>query len=461
MNIRDSSYGYWSSNGSFLWVTAGAVIGIGNVTRLPYLMSEYGGLVFLAAYLLALLLVSLPLLTTEWMMGRWMRDDLVNGFIKIAQTANARREWAVIGLLSLVGAILVLSFYSVIAGWSGAYAIRSAAGLASGMNEAEARTLFLNLAQDPERGLSWHTIFMVFTTIIVAHGFKDGIEHAAKRLVPAVLVLAIFIFLYALSHGSTDATLHYLLRPDLAKFGWRGALEAIQQAFFTVALGMGSMMALGSYLPAGAPIKKLALITIAIDTAFSLIIGFAVFTLVLQAKLTPVPGLALLFEVLPRALPVGMSGVLVLVAFYAMIFLSTLAAGITLLEGVTRLHMDWQRYTRVFAAMTAAVMIWFLGIGSLLSFSTLQEHRLFGRNFFEWIQFLTAGCFTPLTGLLLCVFSSRILPAELAKRAFGESEAALFKVWAWTLRFPARIALILLLLYSAGLLEWLAGLWNL
>jgi NSS family neurotransmitter:Na+ symporter len=461
MNIRQSSYGYWSSNAAFLWVAGGAVIGIGNVARLPYLMSEYGGAVFLVAYLLALLLVGLPLLVTEWMIGRWMRDDLIYGFLKLTQAANARRAWVVVGGMALTSAILILSFYSVIAGWSQAYALRSAAGLINGASAEKVRTIFLGIAQDPERGLSWHTIFMVFTAIIVAHGFRDGIEHAARRLVPTAYLLAFIVFLYALNKGDTAGTLHYLLAPSFAKFGWRGLMEAIQQAFFTLALGMGAMMAVGSYLPANAPLKKLGLTVLVMDTVFSLLVGFSIFSLALKAKLTPIPGLAMMFEILPQALPSDLGGILVLVGFFSMMFIATLAAAITLLEAVTRLQMDWQRVTRVFAAVTAAVLIWFLGIGSLLSFSVIQDYRVLNFNFFEWLQFLTASWLAPACGLLTCIFASRIMPKELARHAFGESEPKLFGAWLWALRFPARIALILLLAYSAGLLTWLAKLWNL
>src|SRR3569623_66992 len=196
MNIRESSYGYWSSNRAFLWVAGGAAMGIGNVARLPYLMGEYGGVVFLAAYLLALVVVGLPLLTTEWMLGRWMRDDLVNGVARLVEASKAHKVWIVIGALSLVGAALILSFYSVVAGWSAAYVARVAGGVLSGVDADHAHATFLHLAQDPERSLTWHTLFMVVTCIIVAHGVRDGSDQGARRLVPATFILAIGICAY-------------------------------------------------------------------------------------------------------------------------------------------------------------------------------------------------------------------------------------------------------------------------
>lgn len=461
MNIRESSYGYWTSSSSFIWVAAGAAMGIGSVARLPYLMGEYGGVIFLAAYLVALLVVGLPLLVTEWMLGRWMRDDLISGFARLAEAAHARRSWVVIGGLSLIGATLILSFFSVIAGWSAAYAIRGASGLLSGISADKAQHIFLGLAQDPERGLTWHTMFMIIACVIVAHGVRDGIEHAARRMVPAAFILAILICGYALLQGDPSQALSYLLTPSLSKFGWRGALVALHQAFFTLGLGMGVMLALGSYLPANAPLKRIALLVILMDTVFSLIAGLAIFILIFNAGLQPAPGLALTMEVLPQALPLGLTGALLSAGFYTMLLLITLCSAIALLEPVTRYLQDRQRTTRVFAATTSAMMIWFIGLGSLLSFSVLSNVKLFGMNFFEWVQSLTASWFAPACGLLICIFASRIMPRELCLAAFGRRDSWQFSLWRNALRYPARIALIVLLVYSSGLLDWLASLWSL
>jgi NSS family neurotransmitter:Na+ symporter len=461
MNIRESSYGYWSSNRAFLWVAGGAAMGIGNVARLPYLMGEYGGLVFLAAYLLALLVVGLPLLVTEWMLGRWMRDDLINGFAKLVEAAKAHRVWISIGVLSLVGAALILSFYSVVAGWSAAYAVRAASGMLNNVDTDHAHGIFMYLAQDPERGLTWHTLFMVVTCIIVAHGVRDGIEHAARRLVPTAFILSVLLCAYALLHGDSAAAVAYLLTPDFQKFGWRGAVVALNQAFFTLGLGMGVMMTLGSYLPASAPLTRLAIVVILMDTAYSLVAGLAVYALIFNAHLEPASGLALIFEVLPQALPHGPVGMMIGTAFFLMLLTTTLMSAVALLEPVARFLMDWQRATRVFAAVWSAVLIWLVGIGSLLCFSVLQGVLVLNRNFFEWVQILTSNWFAPGCGLLICIFAARIMPREMSRIAFGEGDAWLYGAWNFMLRYPARVALIVVLVYSAGLLDWLASLWGL
>lgn len=460
MNIRESSYGYWSSSRSFLWVAAGATVGIGNVARLPYLMGEHGGIWFLAAYVLCLLLLGLPLLMSEWMLGRWMRDDPISGLRRLIATANAVRPWVVIGWLSLAGAVMILSYYSVIAGWSLAYAVRAAGGVLNGLAPEQARAAFFQLAQDPERGLSWHTIFMVVACIIVVHGFRDGIERAALRMLPAAFFIAIALCVYALASGSTSEALKFLLQPDVHKFGWRGALEALHQAFFTLTLGVGAMFALGSYLPARAPLMQLALGVILIDTLFSLLAGLAIFALIFSAGVEPVRGVALLFQALPAALPAGIGGVLVGVSLYTMLFLVTLTSATALLEPLTRFLMDRFRTTRVFAATSSALLIWYLGLGTLLSFGVLQDVRLLGRNFFEWMQWLTVSWFAPTCSLLVCIFAARILPEELSRSAFGERGTWFYPVWRGLLRYPVRLGLIVILCYSAGLLEWAAAFWG-
>lgn len=460
MNIRESSHGYWTSSRSFLLVAAGATVGISNMTRVPYLMGEYGGAAFLAVYALALLLIAAPLLAAEWMLGRWTRDDLIAGFRRLANVARAPSAWTAVGVMSLAGAVLILSYYSVIAGWSMAYTFRIAAGGFSGMTDDAAAEVFLDLARDPERSLSWHTLFMVITCIVVAHGFREGIERAAIRVVPAAALLITGLCIYATATADAAPALRWLLAPDFGRLGWRGVIEAMHQAFFTMSLGIGVMMNLGVYLPAAAPVKRLALTLIVVDVAFSVLAGVALFTMIFAAGLQPAPGLALIFQVLPRSLPPTIGGTLFGVAFFLTLFLVTLSSATALLEPMTRYLIDRLRWTRVFAATSSALGIWYLGLGSLLSFSLIQDAELWGRNFFEWVQFLTASWLAPATGLLVCVFVVSIMPRALTAAVWGERDLWLYRAWFFLLRYPARLGLIAILLYATGALDLLVRFWT-
>jgi NSS family neurotransmitter:Na+ symporter len=460
MAIRESSYGYWSSYRGFIWAASGAAIGIGNIARLPYLAGEYGGIIFLTAYVAALALVCWPLLMAEWMLGRWTREDLISGLGRLAEAARVRRAWVLIGTLSLIAAVLILSYYSVIAGWSMAYAFRAAGGALDNLDSESVQTVFFTLAQDPERSLAWHTIFMVIACIVVASGVRDGIERAANYLVPAALLLMLSLFIYAYTEGHGQAAIAHMLAPDWSRFGWRGALEALHQAFFTMALGLGAMYTYGSYLPASAPLARLAAVVIAIDTLFSLVAGCALYSLIFAAGLDPAPGLTLLFQVFPLTLSQGAAGNAVATLVYLVLLFTTLIAAAALMEPAVRYSVERLRITRVSAAMSSAIIIWFLGIGTLLSFNVWQGAEIFGRNFFDWLQWLTGRVLLPLIGLLLSVLIARILPAELMGEMWGEGNPRLRAVWQWLLRFPVRLALIVLLLYCVGFVDFLVWLWS-
>lgn len=460
MPIRESSYGTWTSSHSFIRVAAGAAMGIGNVARLPYLAGEYGGGAFLLVYVLALMVIGWPLLVAELTFGRWTRQDPFSGLQSLAAEAKARAAWGAIGGLACLTAVLVLSYYSVVAGWSIAYAMRGASGLFEGLNAQTAQTMFLNLARDPERSLAWHTIFMVTVAIFAAHGFREGIERALSYLFPTALALGFLLLIYGWHFGDGNAAVAYLFELDWNKLGWQGALEALHQAFFTLGLGAGVMMVYGSYLPAKTPIGRLAARIIGFDTVFSLAVGIGLYALIFASARDAAPGLSLLFQILPQAMPPGIDGAFGAVMVYLIMFVITLSAALALLEPGVRYLMDRHRITRVFASVYLSVLIWFLGLGSLLSFSVTEHLEFFGRNFFDWMQWLTGRLLLPVLGLMLCIFAGRILPRALLRELWGEQPEWLFSLWRFALRYPTRIALIVLMFYCLGAIDFLTGLWT-
>lgn len=460
MQIRESSYGYWSSQPAFLAVASGAVLGIGSSMRVPYLMSEYGGLWFLLAYLVCLFVVGLPILVAEWALGRWMRDEPSAGFARLSQLGQAGRAWRWLGRLSVVGAVMILSYYSVIAGWSLGYLFRGAGGFLADRDAADASRIFLKLAQDPERSLAWHTLFMVAVTVTVSYGFREGIERAARLLTPVALVLTLGFALLAYAYGTADGALVAILTPDLDRFGWRGAVEALYQAFYTLGLGLGVMITLGAYLPANVPLVRLGLWVLVADTVFGFSAGIGLMALAMGAGLPPGGGLTMIFQTFPQALPDHAGGIWLSVTFYGLLFVVTLLGGIALLEPVTRYLMERYRQTRVFAAMGGAMVVWFLGLGTLLAFSVTAGMEVLGQNFFEWMQFLTSFVIIPVGGLMVCVYISRVLPRELSLAVWGPRERALHGLWRFLLRYPARIGLLVVLLHGFDLLEWLSSLWE-
>ncbi len=457
VNIRESSYGYWSSGSAFVWVAAGACMGMGNIVRLPALMGLYGGWVFLLAYFVALLLLGVPLLVTEWALGRWMRDEGTAGFGRLAQAAGASARWRALGGIALVGAAMVLSYYSVVAGWSLGFTFRAAAGNLYG-DAAVAAQRFLDLAQDPERSLAWHTLFMVSTCVIVAQGFREGMERAARYFVPTAFVVMLLIGAAAFHYGDPQAAMQYVFTGDASRFGWRGALEALQQAFYTLALGFGAMLTLGGYLPASQRLGRLGLVVVLLDTLFSLLSGFVLLCFVLRAGVTPAPGLSMLFQTLPQALPEGWAGIAIGTPFYLVLFIVTLLSAAALLEPLTHYLMQRLRLTRIFAAVAAAVVVWYLGLGSLLSFNALSDLRLLGQNFFEWMQLLSSTLIAPTFAILMCYVVVH-LPRELNEAIAGGSMGWM-RIGHFLLRYPVRLSLLAIIVYALGVFDWFERLWS-
>jgi neurotransmitter:Na+ symporter, NSS family len=460
MRIRESSHGYWSSTRAFIWVAGGAAMGIGGVARLPFLAAQYGGSAFWLVYFTALALLSWPLLTAELMIGRWTREDIVSGFAVLTKAAVAPSFWRHLGVLALAAAALILSYYSVIAGWYMAYTLRSASGLLNGIDADHIRTLFYALAQDPERSLAWHTVFMATTCLVVAHGARDGIERVASYLAPASLVFASLVFIGTMADEHAGAAMLRLFAFRFEDLGWRGMLEALYQAFYTLGLGLGVMIAYASYLPSQTAVPRVAIAVIGADAVFSMLIGTALFVLLDRPGVEPAASVTQVFMQLPQALAPDARGHLLAILLYVTLLMVTLLSAVALLEPPTRYLMERFRLPRVFAAAYGAMVIWYVGLGTLLSFNVISEWRFLGQNFFEMLQWLTSRLLVPASVFLICTYIVRVLPADVARAGWGERDRALFRPWYQLLRYPVRLSLIAVLLVSTGIVDWLVSLWS-
>lgn len=459
MNERSSNYGYWTSSTAFVMVVLGAAIGLGNVWRLPWLAVEYGGGAFFLVYVIALCFMGLPLLMAEWLVGRRMRANVVTGAKQIAREAEARAVWRWIGLPALLGAVLVLSYYSPIAGWSLAYLVRSAGGVLNGIDAGEAKGIFLYLVGDPERAVAWHTMFMVTVTIFIAHG-RAGVERVARYLVPMLFVVLAILFIHAASTASILDAIPLLLFPDFSRLGWEGVILAVHQAFFTFSLGMGVMMALGSYLPERTSLFRVGMSVLALDLLFSLVAGITVYAYLLGSGLPSVAGVPLIFEYLPLAMGELTFANLAQICLYLMLLLAALTSAVAIMEPLVVWVMERMDITRVFASTSACLLVWFLGLGTLLSFNTLADMTLYGRNFFGWVNWLSANLILPLSALLLCIFLGRIMPPEMLREAWGGGGSRSLALWSWCMRYPARISLIFLVLYAMGVIDAAIDFWR-
>lgn len=458
MPLRASSYGYWSGTLPFVLACAGVAIGLGNLWRLPALAAEFGGSAFLIVYAVFLLLMAMPLLLAEFALGRWMRSNVIWGFRHLAQTAKAHRAWEALGWMALLSAAMVLSYFCVVAGWSLAYLIRAATGALANLDPITANATFVNLAADPERSLAWHTIFVVVVTILVSHGVRAGLERTARLSLPIILLLLGSILLAATLQGKGPAGLVAMLGFRPGDLGLAGAMAALSQAFFTLSVGMGVMLAYGGYLRAEVQLVPAAASVLLLDLLVSLGGGIAIYALVQGGAVQA--GALLLFEQLPLALASSGHTIALPLALYALITLIALTTAVGLIEPICLRFMERFGMSRVFAATSAGLIIWFLGLASLLSFNALQGLTPGGRTVAEWILAIAGQVLMPLMALGLCVFISRVAPRSLMREAWGGGSDSLFAVWLWCLRYPVRIGLIVLLVDSTGLIDTVLAFWG-
>lgn len=459
MPRRESAHGYWSSPRIFVTATAAAAIGLGNVWRMPYLMGEYGGGAFLLVYILMLAVVALPILVAEQLIGRWSRRNVVGSVRLMALEGGAHPAWTTLGWMALIAAILVLSYYSVIAGWSMAYVIRAAAGVFSNGDADTVALIFRDLVGDPERALAWHTIFIAMATLIVAQGVREGLESVALYFLPTAFVLLLVLVLMAMLRGDLPAAFNYLFSVNFSALGWRGILEALHQAFFSLSLGVGVMTAFGALLPGEVPLFRNGLRVLLLHTLFSVLAGIAIFAFVFASDLEPTSGVRLVFQTLPMAI-VPHAGSLVLAMFYLILVLLAMTTAVSLMEAIVQRMTERFRLGRIFASCYIGLVMWFLGLGTLGSFSFLSHLRFLDRTVFDWLLLLSGGILIPLIGLGLCIFVARILPVSLLKQAWGEGSRHSFQYWYWCLVYPSRVGLILVLLYVTGVLDWLVRFWT-
>lgn len=458
MPLRASSYGYWSGTLSFVLASAGVAIGLGNLWRLPALAVEHGGSAFLVLYVVFLLVVGMPLLLAEWTLGRWMRSNIVWGFRHLAQTAKAHRAWVVLGWMALASAAMVLSYFCVVAGWSLGYLIRAAGGGLGDLVPATANATFVGLAADAERSLAWHTIFVVAITILASHGVRNGLEGTARVAVPAVVALLAGLVAFGALRGGAGAGVAAMLEFRPGDLGTDAVLAALSQAFFTLSVGMGVMLAYGGYLKSGVGLAPAALGVIGLDLAVSIAGGVAIYALVQGGGVQA--GALLLFEQLPLALAGPGHSVVAVLALYLLVVLIALTTAVGLMEPMCLRLMERFGMSRVFAATSVGLIIWFLGLASLLSFNLLQDLAPGGRTVAEWILSLAGQLLMPLMALGLCVFVSRVAPRSLMREAWGGGNDSLFAAWLWCLRYPVRVGLIVLLIDSTGLIDTILAFWG-
>lgn len=444
---------HWSSRWSFILATAGSAIGLGNIWKFPYMTGVNGGSAFVLVFLACIAVVGIPLMMCEIMLGRRAQRNPVDGMAALAREAGATTLWRWVGIMGLVAGLLILAFYSVIAGWVLDYVVRAASGAFKGIDGAMAQSQFdAFLAAPLELGL-WHTLFIVMTMSVVARGVNSGLEKANNILMPALFAILLVLLGYSLAEGDVARSAHFMFAPDFSKVTPVAVLSALGHAFFSLSLGMGAVMVYGSYLQRHVSIARTSLFVALADTGVGLLVGLAIFALVFANGLEPAAGPGLIFQTLPIAFGKMPGGAFIGTLFFLLVAFAAWTSAISLVEPAIAWLIENTRLTRRQAAWLIGLIDWVLGIAVLLSFSAWKDVRLlFGLNIFDTLDKLTTNILLPLGGLLMALFAGWVMKTHHVQEELNVSSRP-YRLWRFTIRFVSPLAIIAIFLYLFGLVK--------
>ena len=448
---RTSSHGEWSSRTAFILAAAGSAVGLGNIWKFPYITGENGGGAFVIIYIMCVILIGLPIMLAEVYLGKRGRLNPIASIRYISERENRSKNWQFIGLIGILAGILILSYYSVIAGWTMAYASRTAFGVLNNIDAAGAAIIFENFIADPERLLAWHTIFSIITALVVSRGVKSGLENAVIRLMPALLVLLLALVFYSAIEGDFANGIKFMLYPDFSQVTGKTILIAMGQAFFSLSLGMGALMVYGSYLSSDVSIPQTCVIVASLDTLVALLAGLAIFPIVISSGLEMTQGPGLIFQTLTVAFGAMPGGQLFGTLFFILLIVAAWTSSISLIEPMIIWLIEKYNVTRIQAAIFSAAIAWFIGIGTIISFNIGSDIKIFGLNIFDFLDYLTSNILLPMGGILITIYVSWLLSKEKVDSELKIKSGILKAAWYFSARIIAPIAVILVMLNAIGI----------
>ncbi|MGB5306825.1 MAG: sodium-dependent transporter [Gammaproteobacteria bacterium] len=457
---RTSIHGQWSGRLAFILAATGSAVGLGNIWKFPYITGENGGGAFVLVYLACIAIIGIPIMMAEVMIGRRGRQSPINTMRTLAYEENASRHWKWLGWAGVIAGFLILSYYSVIAGWALAYVFRAGSGLFTGQTADGIQSIFTNLVSEPERLLAWHTIFMTMTMIVVARGVSGGLERAVRLLMPVLFVLLFLLVGYAWNSGSFQESLTFLFEPDFSRITPNGVMIAMGHAFFTLSLGMGAIMVYGSYLPDNASIAKTSIMVSLMDTLVALLAGMAIFPIVFANGLEPAVGPGLIFQTLPIAFGHMDGGTFFGMLFFVLLVFAAWTSAISLIEPAVAWLVENHGLTRVTAAVFAGLATWLFGLLTVFSFNIWSEVKLLSMfpvfrdsTIFGLLDYLTANIMLPLGGLLIAVFAARAMSRESSMEELAMGDRFFYPLWRFLVRYITPVAVIVVFLNAIGILD--------
>jgi neurotransmitter:Na+ symporter, NSS family len=449
----------WSTRLGFILAAAGSAVGLGNVWKFPYITGENGGGAFVLVYLVCIAVVGLPIMMAELMIGRHTRRNAVGAFMKLA---GQRSPWIAAGWISVAAAFIILSYYSVVAGWTLDYVYRAFAGSFSGQPAEAIEGIFGGLIGDGSRQLFWHLIFISLCLGIVIGGVRKGIERWSRILMPILLFLLLLLFVNGMMSPGACEGITFMFRPDFGRLTAGAILEAMGHAFFTLSLGMAAMITYGSYLSRSEDLLSTSLRVVSLDTVIALMAGLAIFPIVFSAGMEPAAGPGLIFKTIPVVFSKIPGGYFLAIVFFLLLAFAALTSAISLLEAQVAYLIDERRWGRRRATSFLTGLAFFTGIPTALSYNILADWKIIGdRSFFDSADLLASNYLLPLSGLLIAIYVGWIWnDAQEKEELIAGGAGWVFPTWHFLIRFITPVAVAVVFFFKireSGFFSWITS----
>ena len=442
-----SNSNIWKGNSTFILAAAGSAVGLGNIWKFPYMVGSNGGSAFVIIYLLCILAIGLPVMASEVLIGKYGRKSPINSLKALAKENAISENWKYLGILGALAGILILSYYSVFAGMALSYIFNFFPSGLENPSEYSAR-YFSELSSSHWILIFWHSTFLMITCWIVAMGVVKGIGRSVSILMPFLFLFIILISFYSSYIGNFKEAIFFLFKPDFSSITPEVVISAMGQAFFSLSIGMGAIMAYGAYMPERQVIGKTVLTIIILDTLVALCAGIAIFPIVFSnTSLEVSAGPGLIFETLPVAFYSLPFGNLFSIIFFTLISIAALSSSISLLEPFTAWMEEKLKMHRRTIVVCLGFLVWFLGMGSIFSFNVWSDLKFLGLNFLELMDYLTNNIMLPVGGFFISIFVGWVLPNSLVQK-YVKLNDQLFKIFIFFLKYVSTGAIALIFLYS-------------
>lgn len=440
----------WASKLGFILSSAGAAVGLGAIWKFPYMTGMNGGGAFFFIFILFTVIIGLPLLIAEFIIGRGAQKEAISAYQKLAP----KSIFSFIGHWGVVGAFILMSFYSVVGGWVLIYSLLSIPGMVITDN-AQYAEFFASITGNPLITLVGLALFILINSFVISSGIKNGIEKYSKVLMPLLFIFFIIIVIRSVTFDGAMEGIQFFLQPDFSKLTGENILYALGQAFFSLAVGISVMVTYSSYLDKNVSLGSSAASVSIMNIFVSLLAGLAIFPIVFSFGLEPAEGAGLLFIVLPEAFAQMPFGELFLSLFLLLFLFAILTSSFSMLEIITAAVTEKKNVSRKSVAWIAGILVFIAGIPAALSSNVLADFHIFGKTVFDASDFLVSNIMLPAGCLFIAIFIGFKMDKQLVKQEFSYGNNlsdGVFQIWYQLMRWVVPFTIIIVFLYSIGVI---------